>query len=81
MVEKMLDIREVYRVPKERVFGKYVKAWQSINKTLNQGGISAPSDVSFKNVMTLYEDLGKPIDTIPCIHVGGTNGKVLKCID
>lgn len=78
MNEITLDIREVYCLPKERIFVKYVKAWQSINKTLKQGGISAPSDISFNNVMKLYEDLDKPIDSIPCIHVGGTNGKVLK---
>ena len=48
----------------------------SINDLLKKDGISAPSDASLTNTSRLYDLIGRPLDKIPTLHVGGTNGKV-----
>jgi hypothetical protein len=48
----------------------------SINDSLKRDGILAPTDVSLVNTARLYELIGKPLDKIPTVIVGGTNGKV-----
>lgn len=35
--------------------------------------------MGLENSQRLYEALGKPLDDIPVIHVGGTNGKGSVC--
>ena len=47
----------------------------AINDKLKADGISAPSDASLTNTRRLYDLIGRPLDRIPTIHVGGTNGK------
>ncbi len=47
-----------------------------VNSRLKGEGILAPSSLSLENTRSLYELIGKPLDRIPTIHVGGTNGKV-----
>jgi dihydrofolate synthase / folylpolyglutamate synthase len=46
-----------------------------INDLLKSDGIMAPSDTALANVARAYELIGRPLDRIPVIHVGGTNGK------
>jgi len=46
-----------------------------INDLLKSDGIMAPSDAALANVARAYELIGRPLDRIPVIHVGGTNGK------
>lgn len=48
----------------------------NINNLLKRDGIMAPSDSSFLNTKKLYDLIGRPLDKIPTIHIGGTNGKV-----
>jgi dihydrofolate synthase/folylpolyglutamate synthase len=47
----------------------------AINDKLKADGISAPSDASLTNTRRLYDLIGRPLDRIPTVHVGGTNGK------
>jgi hypothetical protein len=49
----------------------------SINDLLKKDGILAPSDSSLTNTSRLYDLIGRPLDKIPTLHVGGTNGKVI----
>ena len=48
-----------------------------INDLLKKDGIMAPSDASLTNTSRLYDLIGRPLDRIPTLHVGGTNGKVV----
>ena len=52
----------------------------SINDLLKKDGILAPSDSSLTNTSRLYDLIGRPLDKIPTVHVGGTNGKVSSLI-
>ena len=47
----------------------------SINDKLKKDGILAPSDSSLTNTLRLYDLIGRPLDRIPTVHIGGTNGK------
>lgn len=49
----------------------------SINDLLKKDGIMAPSDASLTNTSRLYNLIGRPLDRIPTLHIGGTNGKVM----
>jgi hypothetical protein len=49
----------------------------SINDLLKKDGIMAPSDASLTNTSRLYNLIGRPLDRIPTLHIGGTNGKVI----
>ena len=49
-----------------------------INDLLKKDGIMAPSDASLTNTSRLYDLIGRPLDRIPTLHVGGTNGKVIR---
>lgn len=53
-----------------------LKLLYSVNDSLKKDGILAPSDDSLAHTRRLYELIGRPLDRIPTIHVGGTNGKV-----
>jgi len=48
----------------------------SVNDSLKADGIMAPSDDSLVHTRRLYELISRPLDQIPTVHVGGTNGKV-----
>jgi folylpolyglutamate synthase/dihydropteroate synthase len=50
----------------------------ALNANLSRGGVQAPSHKSLDNTRLLYELIGKPLDKIPTVIIGGTNGKVLK---
>ena len=57
-------------------YPKYLKLYYGVNAKLKKDGIMAPQEASLLNTMKMYDALGKPLDTIPTLHVGGTNGKV-----
>eukprot|EP01038_Epipyxis_sp_PR26KG_P009145 gene9145-12334_t len=52
-----------------------LRAFYRINQQLRKEGIMAPSEESIHNTMKLYDLLDKPLDNIPTVHIGGTNGK------
>lgn len=53
-----------------------LRLYYGINAALKRDGILAPMLASVQNTKSLYDLIGKPLDSIPTIHVGGTNGKV-----
>ena len=55
----------------------HLRQFYAINSGLRKEGISAPQEVSIANTKRLYEIIGSPLDAIPTLHVGGTNGKVI----
>jgi hypothetical protein len=57
-------------------YGTALKYLYGINSRLKAEGILAPNSNSLTNTKELYKLIGKPLDTIPTIHIGGTNGKV-----
>jgi hypothetical protein len=57
-------------------YPSYLRMLLSINERLKKDGILAPSDNSIVHTATLYDLIGKPLNRIPTILVGGTNGKV-----
>eukprot|EP00602_Paraphysomonas_sp_CaronLab_P009263 CAMPEP_0185036208 /NCGR_PEP_ID=MMETSP1103-20130426/28823_1 /TAXON_ID=36769 /ORGANISM="Paraphysomonas bandaiensis, Strain Caron Lab Isolate" /LENGTH=553 /DNA_ID=CAMNT_0027573663 /DNA_START=23 /DNA_END=1684 /DNA_ORIENTATION=+ len=71
-------------VPLSRIgFKNYTAALKhlnSVNSILKAEGILAPSSMSLANTFHLYELIGKPLDRIPTIHIGGTNGKGSTCL-
>jgi len=52
-----------------------LKALYDVNNLLKQDGIMAPSESSLDTTQRLYALIGRPLDRIKTIHVGGTNGK------
>lgn len=50
-----------------------------INDGLKRDGILAPNNQSLSNTDILYGLIGRPLDTIPTVHIGGTNGKGSTC--
>ena len=70
----MTDLREIY-FPVGETYPDCLRRLYSINGSLNRGGILMPSHESLEGTRRLYELLGRPLDRIPTIHVGGTNGK------
>ena len=53
-----------------------LRQFYGINAALKREGISAPQETSVENTGRLYDMIGRPLDSIPTFHVGGTNGKV-----
>ncbi len=76
-VDDALDAYErIYSLPETADYDAALEKIHSINKALKSDGIWAPSANSFLGVKRLYNYLGCPIDSIPVLHVAGTNGKV-----
>ena len=74
-------LERIYSPPPSATYPQLLSHLYSINDRIKSDGISAPSSRSFPNTIKLYEAIGKPLDRIPTIHVGGTNGKVSNSID
>lgn len=60
------------------LYPAHLRQFYAINSGLRKEGISAPQEISLANTRRLYEILGSPLDKIPTLHIGGTNGKVKK---
>ena len=58
------------------LYPAHLRQFYAINSGLRKEGISAPQEISLANTKRLYEIIGSPLDSIPTLHVGGTNGKV-----
>ena len=56
-------------------YANLLDALNAVNWKLNRSGVKAPSEEALVNTRRLYELIGKPLDNIPTVHVGGTNGK------
>ena len=74
------SLNALYTVSSTAGYRECLKHVYSINRRLKEEGISAPSAVSVDNVRKVYSYLGKPLDSIPTFHIGGTNGKVRRII-
>lgn len=72
-----MSLSEVY-TPKEfnDSYNNVLQTLKQVNFKIRQEGILAPSTSSVENTLFLYNYFGRPLDKIPCIHCGGTNGKV-----
>ena len=68
-----MDWGSIYTISEN--YTSSLKVLYAVNGRLNKNGIQMPSEGSLANTRKLYELLGKPLDRIPTIHVGGTNGK------
>ena len=69
-----MDLSSIY-FPCGESYSECLRKLYSVNSSLNTSGITMPSSGNLDNTMKLYELIGKPLDSIPTIHVGGTNGK------
>jgi len=58
------------------MYPAHLRQFYAINSGLRKEGISVPQEISLANTKRLYEIIGSPLDSIPTLHVGGTNGKV-----
>jgi dihydrofolate synthase/folylpolyglutamate synthase len=58
------------------LYPSMLRTFYGINAGLKKDGILAPAGDSLQNTRKLYNLIGQPLDNIPTIHVGGTNGKV-----
>lgn len=56
-------------------YGSLMAHLNGINGQLKKDGIAMPSSDSMDTVRRLYDNLGRPLDVIKTVHVGGTNGK------
>jgi hypothetical protein len=58
-----------------------LRVYYGINAKLKKEGILAPAAKALENTKAMYKIMGNPLDGIPTIHVGGTNGKVrMSCL-
>eukprot|EP01034_Spumella_vulgaris_P021644 gene21644-27684_t len=60
---------------KNVIYPAMLKTLYGINAGLKKDGILAPAGGSLYNTKRLYDLIGQPLDNIPTIHIGGTNGK------
>ena len=67
-----LDLNNIY-YPVGDDYASCLRRLYNINGSLNRDGIVMPNDLD--GTRRLYQLLGSPLDRIPTIHVGGTNGK------
>ena len=67
-----LDLGSIYHQEGDD-YASCLRRLYSINGSLNSNGIVMPNNLN--GTIRLYRLLGSPLDRIPTIHVGGTNGK------
>jgi dihydrofolate synthase/folylpolyglutamate synthase len=58
------------------LYPESLRNFYGLNARLRKDGISAPQEVSVANTKRVYDCIGRPLDSIPTLHIGGTNGKV-----
>ena len=75
----MCNFNAIYKVDESSTYQDILNQVNNVNVKLKQEGISMPSDGSLKTTRRLYELLGSPLDSIPTVHIGGTNGKGTTC--
>jgi dihydrofolate synthase / folylpolyglutamate synthase len=63
----------------EESYANLLDALHAVNWKLNRSGIKMPSEEALANTDRLYALIGRPLDGIPTVHVGGTNGKGTTC--
>ena len=74
----MTDLKEIYTPHGYRdSYANILDTLYAVNGKLSRAGIKAPSKEHLVITNTLYELIGRPLDTgsIVTVHVGGTNGK------
>ena len=54
--------------------------YKSLLQKLYQINVNHPVKLGLQNISEIYDKLGRPIDNIPIIHIGGTNGKGSVCL-
>lgn len=67
-----LDLSSIYHL-EGGDYASCLRRLYAINGSLNRDGIVMPNNLD--GTIRLYHLLGSPLDRIPTIHVGGTNGK------
>lgn len=72
-------------LPWTSIYGPCLSTYSSVlrhlyrmNAMIFASGTLAPNIQSKLNTEKLYEAIGRPLDRIPSILIGGTNGKVHK---
>jgi folylpolyglutamate synthase/dihydropteroate synthase len=70
-------MQQIY-TPEDQIrdYPHLLRTLYNVNDLLKRDGIMAPSDDSVHNTDKIYDLIGRPLDRIPTIHIGGTNGKV-----
>ena len=64
------------KLMQSELYPAHLRLFYGINAGLKRDGILAPQETSLENTRYLYDIIGRPLDNIPTLHVGGTNGKV-----
>lgn len=75
----MNTIIDTIYTPATTSYSDILKTIININTLIYKNGTIAPTLDSIKNVRSLYELLGCPLDNLHVIHVTGTNGKGTTC--
>lgn len=65
--------------PAARTYPALLRHLFNLNALLSEH-LPAPNEVSKVNTQRLYDAIGRPLDRIPSILVGGTNGKGSTCL-
>lgn len=76
MTDDVAAFHKIYGVNEFLSYEEILSQLTEVNKLLRKDGILAPNRDSMANVNALYQSLGLPLNSIPTLHVGGTNGKV-----
>lgn len=73
---KLARMEHIYTPPGyDTSYPSLLRAVYDVNSLLKKDGIMAPSTGSLCNTRRVYELIDRPLDSIPVVHVGGTNGK------
>jgi len=67
------SISKIYS-PATKSYSGLLRHLYSVNDLITAEGRVVT--ISLESIARIYQSIGRPIDNIPIIHVGGTNGKV-----
>ena len=82
----MSIFKDIFHVSPNITYEELKNQVNAVNSRLKDDGIEMPNADSLATTRKLYELLGSPLDKIPTIHIGGTNGKgttawkIAKCL-